>query len=208
MSTEEDTANKEQPQTYDKRKCHYRSSDLETLCKSHAYFPQELRGQKDRDSLLPNLPLGYLCSNPAACWPWLLDAASLSLPQFKTRGWEDRSCLTQFSQFCARLWRRAYESMLLCDFERPCACWSSLTNGSVWSAGCRSLKRRGNGRSGAFPPSWTVKKFHHLFPARVSVSSGQTESQVCLFYPGRNMWFWFDTLLAHSCVYQGGIWKT
>lgn len=177
-------------------------------------FHKKSEDRKTKTGYHQTCPWGIYAATGPRAWPWLPDAASLSLPPFKTRGWEDRSSLTQFSQFSARLWRRTHESALLCDLERPCACWISLTNGSVSGANCRSHRRRKQ------EGKWQKTSLYShiasqleaipspLFPARVSVSSEHTESHLCLFCWGRRvLCFWFDALPAPSCVSQWGIWK-
>lgn len=130
MSTEEDTAIKRMTT---------QNVIISPLILSHYIKP---RTERQRLIYHQTCPWGIYAATRPRVWPWLLHAASLSLPQFKTRGWEDHSSLTQFSQFSAQLWRRTYESTLLCDFERPCACWISLTDGSVSRADCCSRRWR------------------------------------------------------------------
>lgn len=91
-------------------------------CKSHAYLLEEKKGrtEKQRLSCATKTPWGlciFLVFQGCAAirprvWPWLLNSASPTQPQFKTRGWEACSSLTQFSQFSAWLWWETYESML------------------------------------------------------------------------------------------------
>lgn len=95
------------------------------LYDSHAYFQDERRGEnrKTETRVCHQIPSGRLCFlafqsdvvlRPCV-WPWLLNPASSTQPQFKTRVWEAPSSLTQFSEFSAWLWWEMYES-LLCAF--------------------------------------------------------------------------------------------
>lgn len=104
---------------------HQQSSDLMPLYDSHAYFQDERRGEnrKTETRVCHQIPSGRLCFlafqsdvvlRPCV-WPWLLNPASSTQPQFKTRVWEAPSSLTQFSEFSAWLWWEMYES-LLCAF--------------------------------------------------------------------------------------------
>lgn len=127
------------------------------------------KDRKDSDSYTTKLcPWGIYAATRPRVWPWLLDAASpVSCHSSRPDVWEDRSTLTQFSQFSAQLWRRTYESSLLCDFEKA-SCVLNFPH--RWLCVERRLllpqmeeAGGGNGISGAFAPSFqNSKRFRQL----------------------------------------------
>lgn len=150
------------------------------------------KDRKDRDSYTTKLcPWGIYAATRPRVWPWLLDAASpVSCHSSRPDVWEDRSTLTQFSQFSAQLWRRTYESSLLCDFEKA-SCVLNFTSQMALCRAPTAAPTDGGSRRGKRHKWCFCSQFSELeaipstpFPARASVSSWHTASRVCLFYLG------------------------
>lgn len=194
---------------------HRQSSDLKPLCQSHAYFQKERRGEnrKTETFVCHQTPLGRLCffafQSDAAIrprvWPWLLNAASPTRPQFKTRGWEAPSSLTRFSQFSAWLWWETYESTLCafskawCVAESPsqmalCRATTAAPDSHRWRMQRRKWQRRFWAKSLYSLPVSGLEMSHVresggpiLFLTHVSVSFWHTASHVWSLYLGARM---------------------
>lgn len=70
-------------------------------------------------------------------WPWLLNAASPNSATVQDQRLGSSLVFdTIFSIFCLTVMGNVWKHGL-CDFERPGACWISLTDGSVSSKDCR-----------------------------------------------------------------------
>lgn len=190
------------------------------LCKSHAYFKKkgERRTERQRLSYATKPPWGvsvFLAFQRHAViwprvWPWLLNTASHTRPQFKTRGWEAPSSLTWFSQFSAWLWWETYESTL-CAFSKglvrgwvPPHRWlcverrllpqTPTDGGRMRGKWQRCLSEKHFARSRFLDLTshmWDKSERPILFPTRASVSFWHTTSHLCLYFGCMHVVFLF-----------------
>lgn len=183
------------------------------LCKSHAYFKKkgERRTERQRLSYATKPPWGvsvFLAFQRHAViwprvWPWLLNAASHTRPQFKTRGWEAPSSLTWFSQFSAWLWWETYESTL-------CAFSKGLVRGWVppsQMALCRATTaapdtHRWRTHEGKMAAVFERKAFCSLTVSGLDISHvRQVRKTNSVSNTCRSVSFWHTT--SHLCLYFG-----
>lgn len=142
-------------------------------------------------------------------WPWLLNAASPNSATVQDQRLGSSLVFdTIFSIFCLTVMGNVWKHGL-CDFERPGACWISLTDGSVSSKDCRPRLTQTEDAEGkmavvferrAFTlvQSLDLKGRPSLFPAHVSVSFWDMASHVCECYLGaRMLCFCFHLLPCH-----------
>lgn len=133
-------------------------------------------------------------------WPWLLNAASPNSATVQDQRLGSSLVFdTIFSIFCLTVMGNVWKHGL-CDFERPGACWISLTDGSVSSKDCRPRLTQTEDAGGENGSGVWAKSLYSpiLFPAHVSVSFWDMASHVCECYLGARMLCLFSLVAMPS----------
>lgn len=210
MSTEEDPAIKDGLRRMTTWNVIISSLILSHYAEAMLIFYENSEDRKTETHIPPNLPLGYLCSNQAAC---LTMTPRRCLPVSATVQDQrlGRSLVfdTIFSIFCSTVTEDIWKHTLVRFWKALCV----LNLPHRWlCVECRVLFSQMDGARGEMaemePLLWVSELKvipSTLFPARGSVSSWHTAFHVCLVYLGTSvLCFWFDVLPALSCVYSWG----